>query len=969
MRSIITLVIIFFFNVHHIDAQANVVSENQDNILYQLEWLLESGNARYLRDVASFLDDEINGQKALKILSNNSLFPEDKIDLRTNPGKDAFYNFYYENESSIKYSHLMNVFHLGDLENLQVNDHVRKVEIQNPNERINEFSIMLKSNKLEANALKFQIIKLQKHYGFLFNNLFNTILAENEILNENTLDINNIVYIYPEKDFIENIKNHKIKGLTAKSFGFELSDLPNEMQDSIVHMISKKTDPNVIKKYYLENHFNSKESFYYSEVDFYGTLLSNSIEKGNSESIISSLLKTHDPKLLYYLSIFNFHLSKKENDLDLEELMTNLSQTKIEGVSDLDRAKNYMIHWMNNFQDYEWDDHFQRYLSKEERNEKTKNLEKLFRRLNSKNDSVAIASYVQLTEVDPHILERMLSKYRNILTKINPKIPSLKYNYLETLSQLVSLCRENDYTYNTDIKLNSLLADLKIQTEQKQRYLLENKILEALNSKNISSVEYWAVLNSKSKVNTYSAGRILDIFYSRNWEKILNDHLLFRNYIKTALIFNNMDGAGSCKNYYKKFNLHDNKFKSNIQILKENTFDPILLEGLEELIAKRENDEYIVFKNKEEDTKKLLYDLTSKESITYESFNKLIDDDNLFLEQKDEILNLIEKIEPQKDIRKLALKESINFEDSKYFDNGEYSVKELASMIRFFKGDEPQKTIRFFLNKSRNFDLEDRAYIANNFFRNQWFLRFLDSTNSISQECQDIMVTLTDYLMTSEYISEIEDRNTQLNIILISMIGKELRERMELSVAIDIDQATRADLQKNILAKISYEDISIILDFIDGLIDKNGNSDISFLNKDFGIPIFKFESVKQINLMRKRHQSMSQKEFYIAYLKDFGVDFLLKKHKLDYKKIVEILNYDITYRFVGRGGGHRDYYVYAIIKILEMEFGTSLGYNEKLNEFQTFYKYTSNGRAKDWINYLIKNGYLESYKLVPSFYN
>ncbi len=970
MSRLIVIFFIFVFNIYYLNGQDNVMPSPNENILYQLEWILESGNPRYLRDVASFLDDEKNGVKALEILKFNTLFPDEKIDLRSNPGKQQFYDFYYTYQDSIKYSHLLNAFYLNELELIDIDFKINRPELFSPNELLTEFCFKLQSTEsIDKIEIVENIRSLQLEYGIAYNEIFNCIPFSNDEIKALTTNAENAIYFNPEDEVLNEIKQKKLSNLSAKAYGFELEHVEKNLQDSIILLIKKDTPAEIIKNLYLEETYDTKQNFYYEQVDFYGTTLCSNLEKGNAEMLIASLLKTKDPKLLYYLSIYNFKLSKKENDLNISNLIKNLSQIEISENDEFEQARNNLIYWSKNYLNFEWDEQLKRFISEEERKENTKNLEKLIRRLNSKNDSVAVASYRQLSEADPSTLEQLLSKYRNIMTKINPSIPSLKYNYLEILSKIVALSKENDLDYKGSILLQNELALLKFESDQKKRYKLENKILSLLNTKNICSIEYWAILNSKNQLNTYSAGRILDIFYSRNWNDILKEQTLFSNYVKTAVIFRTMDGAGSCKNYHKKFNLNDKKLLVQIEKIKEVATDKSLLEGIDELLELCNNENNLSSFDKEIDYEELLPRLQLMDKIDYKSFNLLVEDDHIFMENKDAIISLINKIHPQKDIRKLALKEVLSLRDLEHFENKDYSVKELSSMIRFFKGEDPQNTIKFFQQKSINFDLEDKAYIANHFFRNQWFLKYLDNTKVISQECQEIMVTLTDYLMESEYISEIEDRTTQLNIILISMIGMSLEEKLQLSISMDIEQATRAELQKNIVSKVSYSDIANLLYFVDGIIDKNGNNDISFLNKDFGLPIFKFESVKQINEMRKRHQNLSQQDFYMAYLKDFGVDFLAKRNKLDYEKIVEILNYDLTYRFLGRGGGHRDYFVYGIIKILELEFRTTLGYSEKLNEFQTFYKYTSNARAKDWINYLIKNGYLESYKLVPSFYN
>ena len=88
------------------------------------------------------------------------------------------------------------------------------------------------------------------------------------------------------------------------------------------------------------------------------------------------------------------------------------------------------------------------------------------------------------------------------------------------------------------------------------------------------------------------------------------------------------------------------------------------------------------------------------------------------------------------------------------------------------------------------------------------------------------------------------------------------------------------------------------------------------------------------------------------YLEAFGLDFQDEKGGLDYVKIDELLSYDIVHPFVNGGGAQRDFCVFGLIKLLEFEFQTTLGFHEKLNENQVFYAFSASKRAEAWRAYL-----------------
>ena len=83
----------------------------------------------------------------------------------------------------------------------------------------------------------------------------------------------------------------------------------------------------------------------------------------------------------------------------------------------------------------------ERYLPILESLVKTQNYEKLFRRLNSRNDSVAVNSFLQLTQGDPVEINALAKKYRQLLRNHNASLPSLKFGYLEQLTLLTDFCK------------------------------------------------------------------------------------------------------------------------------------------------------------------------------------------------------------------------------------------------------------------------------------------------------------------------------------------------------------------------------------------------------------------------------------------------------------------------------------------------------------------------------------------------
>ena len=171
-----------------------------------------------------------------------------------------------------------------------------------------------------------------------------------------------------------------------------------------------------------------------------------------------------------------------------------------------------------------------------------------------------------------------------------------------------------------------------------------------------------------------------------------------------------------------------------------------------------------------------------------------------------------------------------------------------------------------------------------------------------------------------------------------------------------------------IFADIKFEEIKTIFPSLSVLQSFEEEAVFKFIYKDFGLPIFDLASKEQTDLLEKRLKTLSERKVYQKYLTEFGIDFKQKNSKLDFQKIYDILKYDLVIPFIGEGGQYRDYYVYAIIKLLELHFKTSLGFSDKLNDYQTFFQFNSFARVKAWKKYLLDHKYVkQKSNNIPSF--
>ena len=219
-------------------------------------------------------------------------------------------------------------------------------------------------------------------------------------------------------------------------------------------------------------------------------------------------------------------------------------------------------------------------------------------------------------------------------------------------------------------------------------------------------------------------------------------------------------------------------------------------------------------------------------------------------------------------------------------------------------------------------------------------------------------------------MSEFEEQNTILHIAKLENFSKPLSEKFKQVFQMEVDRESKAKIIDEIVATVSYNEISDIVEHYDELSVVLGDDACTFFHRDFGLPIFRIKNEKEQKALLKKHRQLSELDFYLFYLQKFGVDFLDKNGELDFEKIYKILQFDIIRPFASEISSQRDEYIFGIIRLLEIKFETRLGFHEKLNKSQTFYTYSSAKRAEAWIQYLEENELVSpSQQNVPSSFN
>lgn len=1072
---------------------------NYDYLMLQLEADLKLGRARSLRDVGSVLNLADQKLRAQQLLKDYTLFLPDEVDLSAQLDKESFLNFYYTNAENFKYSEILNAFYLTPVE-----EWTPKFELI-PFEALGEVdrALLLRKHVLEfekaiedKNATQIiktlKLIKAQKSneaYRYLCDVLEKEIFPNQKFPNREKAAkiIASCLSQYPVERALKLLSKLTSEELIDTQTGaFYLAKLTNHLpsQTSDAKSLAGEYEDKVSELggfeemrqagYHITYSFNS--TFFEFPVDFYGRVLSLSEQKSwLQHNALKDVVETHHPRALFYIAaqIYQYRDRLDIDKYQFVDLLEQLTEVKIkvQGSQDFSEEhnwnsdnvaqRNYIAYWAAHYEDYEWDEIRGQFINKTEKLELTKNYERLFRRLNSKNDSIAQQAWLLLSEGDPVEVIGLANKYKELLRNYNTSLPSFKYRYLEQAVQLTDYCKRNKIRYEPSTKARFWLDKLLKSENEKERYEIENRVINTVTADEITAIEYWGLLNENNKQAAFSVGRILDWYYSENWDAIISNEKNLRLYLKKARLFADIGVIGVCNHYMNKFGILYPQLTERLNNLLRVETDEDIINGISFLIFNNQHEDgsvvqgfildpssvkkneiadlpkpneeeiNLLFRRLREEERasvrtQLLQYLMSHKDVAYvpqlmellptskdkkqivsllgkiynhsfkdkeqgwlaiwekdkrnfrkwekKFFNdKIKSVENLeavvnvkdlnaivrsrFYEpekQKELVLRSLSRLKSVKYVRRFRVEPLLNMpSDLVYFENLNLTEKELDDIPRLFDLSNPKPMVAFLVRQTEGFDIEEKGSFFNNLFRSNWFANYVNDGRVSKHIGSYIRKALDTYLNESDLISEFEEQATVRNIALLDISNLPLEDKMNalLQLRNQVNSEALQQVQKAILSRVDYLDISRIAPFFPEL---TALERYNFLNRDFGLPLFDLNEPKVRQELITIHQRYinDQEKFYCYYLDQFGVDYKTEEGKIDYAKVYRILKYDIVTPFVGDGGNRRDYFTYGIIKLLEKDFGTSLGFHPKLNENQTFYSFSSAKRATAWMDYL-----------------
>lgn len=505
-------------------------------------------------------------------------------------------------------------------------------------------------------------------------------------------------------------------------------------------------------------------------------------------TIASVLYKNRDRYNEYYF-----------DDVNFVSLLQYLTQTDV-GVEnengeiswhiheDFDPASklNMLIYFSKYYYQYHWDDQRRIFVNPYQEIKPISKEEILFELLGNENDSLSIDAFIQLSTCAPDQVQKLAKEYDEANIHANYILPTFPYRFLIQLVALTEYCRGSqiDYVGSPELQHKMLLLRSKLTFAERRK--LEDDLINTLTLDEITAFEYWALVYESSWGLTYSSGRILDVFYSKNWNKLLANKKYLDCYLKKSALFESIGIIGICNNYLVKF--------------------------------------------------------TDSSAATKDLLKNYSTNDKQIQAEIEKILNTV-----------------------------------------------PAKTEKV-----------TRSWEGNKNYKVQ----------NLKQELDNLMTNVQDSAQTERKLIEV-------------------------------------------LSQISYSQIPVAMSAIEDYPFRSLWAKYDFMRSDWGLyfVINDFEKKEVRENFLKVYSTRTEYELYAYYLDLGGIDYKTND-SLDYDKIYELLKYDVVTAFVGGGGGDQDNEAYAIIKLLELTFGTTLGYPDKFCSSNNIYSCSADDRAEAWTAYL-----------------
>ncbi len=752
------------------------------------------------------------------------------------------------------------------------------------------------------------------------------------------------------------------------------------LRDSLLKWSKESKNPQAIRLAGYEHLSGSSRAFFDTEADFLGWMVIRMDTIAHLRtSILQMLGRSDDPRALFHLGslvarirwdLLNGNTAANiyarqmvqaiEQRTGMEIAVSDKNGASVTWAPDPVWLLHYGLYWEKHWNDYVWDVRKNRFSHKATTLPVEEEVALLFRKLASTNDSIAIHAYELLTSVEPGIVLKLLPEYTDLIRNPNPQIPPLKRGNLHAAVALRAWGKEIGLNRKLSAEVQFLVEQLRQESEVTQRLSLENQLIETTSIQDLMVLDIYLVNKTLSRDASYSFSRILDQLYTRHWQQIISNPVLTRVFLKKAIVFKQIQTTGTLHRYLNKFDLGQPWVVAKLKKLLINETDPdiqtalLALDDMTKSNAPPASKPPLLTEVALAENKRAI--LLSPEP-DYHAINAITMSEQFSLvKDQDWLQQLIQKWPKPEMLRRIGLAQKLDpVGQANFFDHNIHDPEFLAEVWRWYSNGNFKFQFNALLKATAHQSPTVRGGWFFQFLRAEPVRQWLLTSGTEISDPDEVIRALSSWLDSQEYISEYDEADVKLILLLLEYANQSLGNKLAVTCALQ-GASQKALIQSALLATVQYVDLHSIADYFACIeSDPSGEPLLLKTLRELGLPPV---------LMDKKMQSIKFDQPLLQTILT-GLDqidirpYHNDSPNLNYGLIKSILEQERIIPWMGSGGDYRDWYVFSVIKLLEHKHQTTLGFHEKLNENQTFFSYNSAERAEAWLTFLRKH------KLLP----
>jgi hypothetical protein len=747
-------------------------------------------------------------------------------------------------------------------------------------------------------------------------------------------------------------------------------------RDSLAQYVLRHVDPSQQRKLIFEQAIGQNALFFDSEADYWGSISVKLDSVPGYQPIVQQFLfRSQDPHALFHLAAMVARL--RWQCLQPNEVSAQYAKNLVSAISDYTGMEveipnkngasssfspdpiwmlHYGLYWEQHWSDYAWDTRKLRFTHKTESSTESENVELLFQKLSSPNDSIATAAYTALTEADPSAVLQQLPLYTDLIRNPNPAVPPLKKRYLQAAVTLRDWGKEFGLMAQLDPKTEADARALMQQLQVAQRLNLEEKLLKETSLQDLMLLDIWLINQQFSADASFSFSRVLDQLYSQYWPIITENALLTRIFLKKAMVFQAVQTTGTLHQYTRKFDVNNEQQRILLNQLNTDETDADIKNAILQIWANKSKKQDSAHKPTIDRAQSQAFILTQKQP-DFNAINGITMHPDFAIElERPWLIKLIKKWPQPKLLENIALNEKLDPEtDAQFFDSVFTQPSDFVQIWRWFAPDPKGLVFSHFRSKITALAPEQAGGYLFQFLRNEPTKHWLHLYGSTVKQRHEVLDALVAWYDNQDYLSEYDEGELKLLLLLLEHAEQPLQFKFAVTCAIPSEHQ-KAVLQRALLASIRYADLETLREFFPCLSEENNDESLGTATlQNLGLPpLFETKNGEPILFNTQLIPSIK------LALAQLNVQVYQQNGKIDYSVVQRILEGELITPLINGGGARRDWFVFSVIKILESEHAVSLGFHPKLNEDQSFFTYNSAERAKAWLNYLQSNGLIQA---------